>query len=340
MLQLKNKTEIAVYKFDFVHRVEIRSSWDTFTDTATLTLPKKIVYKNALGVETKHISGKADILTAKPDQFPVFVQGDVSNLWGGYDDDLPLVFSGYIRAIAPNHPIKIDFEDGMYLLKNKFIEKKSFTSVSLQTLIEFITDGIDIKLNVVDGVELGLIRISNATSVEVLAHIKKKYGLVSWFRDGTLNVGLAYLSDQPDEVKIHKFVASGVECNVISTDQLEYKTEDQVKIKLKAISIYPDNTKKEVIVGDLSGQLRTVHFYDVPEASIEKMANEMLNKMVYEGYVGHFSTFLLPLVKHGDAIKLTDPEFPDREGVYLVKAVVYSYGVDGGRQKITLDRKI
>lgn len=340
MLQLKNKTQIAIYNFDFVQEVEVRSSWDSLTDTAALTLPKKISYINQEGVLTKRITGSAQV--SDPKDFPVFLQGDLSKLWGGYGDDLPLIFSGYIRAVAPNHPIKIIFEDNMYFLKNLFIEKKTFKSVSLFDLVDFITTGRPdhIKLNVVNGVELGQIRISGSTAAEVLSHIKKKYGLVSWFRDDTLNVGLAYLSDQAASVKIHKFTASGPDCNVINTDNLEYKTEDQVKIKLKVISIYPDNTKEEEIIGDLSGALRTVYFYDVPKSSLKEMGREMLNKMVYEGYVGYFKTFLLPLVKHGDAVKLSDPEFPDREGVYLVKEVVYNYGTGGGRQKITLDRKI
>ena len=340
MLHLKNKTEISIYKFDFLKEVEIRSSWDTLTDTATLLLPKKISYKNALGVLTKKITGSVDVFD--PKDYPVFVQGDYAKLSGGYGDDVPQIFSGYIRAVAPNHPIKISFEDNMYFLKNIFIEKLSFKSVSLKTLINKITEGIPnhIKLNVVEGVELGQIRISGSTAAEVLSHIKKKYGLVSWFRDDTLNVGLAYLSDQPNELKIHKFIASGESCNVISTDNLEYKTEDQVKIKLKVISIYPDNTKKDVTIGDLSGALRTVYFYDVPESSLKSMGQEMLNKMVYEGYIGYFTTFLLPTVRHGDAVKLSDPEFPDREGIYLVKEVVTNYGINGGRQKITLDRKI
>jgi hypothetical protein len=328
--------------------IEIRSSWDMLTDTATLLLPKKISYFNALNTETKFITGAVPIsLNTPAEEFPVFLQGDKTNLSGGYGVDVPLIFSGYIRAVAPNHPIHIDFEDSMYLVKNKFIEKESFKSeisakgfVTLLEVIQFITEGINIKLNVVDGVKFGNLRISSSTASQVLDHIKKQYGLVSWFRGDTLNVGLAYLSDQASEVLIHRFFASGEDVNIISTDQLEYKTEDQVRIKLKMISIYPDNTKEEVIVGDLDGELRTAYQYDVPVESMEKMATEMLNKMVYEGYVGYFTTFLLPLVSHGDAVKLSDPEFPDREGTYLVKEVIYNYGVDGGRQRITLDRKI
>ena len=349
MLLHRNRTIIAKenanYDFDYINSVEVRSSWDSLTDTATLMLPKKITYKNAFGVETQYITGEIPIAFTgtNANKFPVFQQGDTVSLSGGYGDDVPEVFSGYIRAIASNYPIKIDFEDAMYWLKNIFIEKKTFKNASLLEVVQFITKDcpIDIKLNVVDGVEIAELRISSVTAAYVLDHIKETYGLVSWFRGNTLNVGLAYLSENPSEVTIHRFFASGKDVNIISTENLEWKSAEQVKIKLKLISMYNDNTKKEVTVGDLlDGELRTYYVWGVKESSLEQMANQMLNKKVYDGYVGYFTTFLLPLVKHGDAVKLSDPDFPEREGTYLVKEVVYNYGVDGGRQKITLDTKI
>lgn len=336
MLTLNNNTKIAVYEFDFLQSVEIRSSWDTLTDTATLLLPKKISYTNRLGVITKKITGKSDGMTGK--DFPVFLQGDPVTLSGGYGDDVPDIFTGYIRAVAPNHPIKIDFEDNMYWLKNLFIEKYSEKDISLKQVIEDITEGMPdhIELNVVDGVQFEVARYSAMTVAEILQSIKK-IGLVSWFRDDTLNVGLAYLEGNP---KIHRFFGSGKDVNIISTDNLEYKTEDQVKIKLKVTSIYKDNTKISVTVGNVSGENRTAFVYGIAESGLETIANEMLKKMVYEGYTGYFTTFLQPKVIHGDAVKLSDPEFPDRDGTYLVKEVITNYGIEGGRQKITLDRKI
>jgi len=339
MLILNNRTQIAIYDFDYLHKVEIRSSWDMLTDTATLLLPKKISYRNRKTELTKVITGLTDVPSK---DYPVFVQGDLSELSGGYGDDVPSIFSGYIRAISPNYPIKIDFEDSMYWLKNIYIEKKTFEDTTLEDVVKFITADApsNIVLNVVEGFKFGLLRISNSTAAEVLEYIKKQYGMVSWFRGNALNVGLAYLSDQASSLKVHRFIGSGPDVNIISTENLEYKTDDQVKIKLKVISIYPDNTRKEVIVGDLSGETRTMYQYDVPESSLKKIGEEYLPQLVYTGYRGYFTTFLLPLVRHGDAVKLSDPEFPDREGIYLVKEVVYTYGVDGGMQKITLDRKI
>jgi hypothetical protein len=348
MLELKNRTQIGtpssdIYDFDYLETVEIRSSWDTLTDTAKMTLPKKITYKNEFGFETTRITGKKDIINRPFSEAPVFVQGDSVKLSGGYGDDVPLIFSGFIRAIASNHPIKFFYEDAMYFLKNNFIEEYSEKNVTLLQIVEFITKDIkeiDIKLNVVDGIVFDEYVIDNATAAKVLKDIASKYNLFSWFRDGVLNVGLAYLLKDIDKVKIHRFIGSGEDCNIINTDALEYKTDDQVQIQLEVTSTSQNNTAKTVTVGNvINGEKHTKKITGIKDG-LETIAANILGKQVFEGFTGSFETFLLPLVKHGDAVKLTDPEFLEREGIYLVKEVVYSYGVDGGRQKITLDEKI
>jgi hypothetical protein len=83
-----------------------------------------------------------------------------------------------------------------------------------------------------------------------------------------------------------------------------------------------------------------MYFYNISQATLKQLANEALEKLKYEGFRGSFTTFLQPWVKHGDAIKLIDSRIPDRNGVYLVRQVVANFSMAGGRQEITLDRKI
>ena len=45
-----------------------------------------------------------------------------------------------------------------------------------------------------------------------------------------------------------------------------------------------------------------------------------------------------PRVKHGDVVELIDSQVPDRNGKYYVKRVSTSFGMEGGRKTIELDK--
>jgi len=125
---------------------------------------------------------------------------------------------------------------------------------------------------------------------------------------------------------------------VIDND-LIWKNEDETKIKLKAISMLPDNKKIEIEVGDSDGEQRTAHYYDLTEKTLKTIAESEIKKFKFSGFRGGFTMFGSPRIKHGDVIVLKSYKLPERNGTYFVDTVETTFGQNGFRQKIELGRK-
>jgi len=180
---------------------------------------------------------------------------------------------------------------------------------------------------------IGQMRVVNSSPAKVLEHLKKEYGLYTYFKQGKLLCGLAYW---PDKAVRHVFK---FQHNIIQ-DNLEFIQEEDIKLKVKAVAIAQDNTKKEIQVGDPDGELRTLHFYDVSEKDLKTLAEQKLEELKYDGYKGTFVTFGEPMVDIGDIAIIKDEKFPDREGNYYIKSVEITFGKRGYRQKIELGPKV
>lgn len=325
MMRLVTRTVIDSFEFDFLTEVEINSSLENLTDKATLTIPKKLNYKRNGKTVTNIVEG-AD---------PLFKRGSVVELRAGYNDELNRVFTGYVSDITPRLPLQFALQDEMYKLKQVTISNYVKSGLTLKQLLTDILPA-GTRFEALD-VTLGWFRIKRSNVAAVLDHLKSHYGLTCSFRDGVLYAGLRYITTDPMALDIHEFE---FERNIIDDSDLVYSREDDVNIKLKAISINDKNEKIEETVGSEDGDQRTMYFYGLDRAALVKIANESLVKMKYEGFRGSFETFLLPRVKIGDAVRMINGRLPEKNGVYLVKEVVTRYGTGGGRQIIHLDRKI
>lgn len=337
MLKLVNRSIISDFSFDFVADVEIKSSLDELTDTATVIIPRKLNYRRNGVLLNNIVSGDN----------PVFKRGDPVELQAGYDDRINQVFKGYISDIVPRLPLKFSVQDRMYLLKQHKVGPYTVETVTLKKLLTDILPP-DVKFEALD-VQLGWFRIRVTTAAKVLEHLQTHYGLTCNFRNDVLYCGLRYINTDlvnsmgminPDyHLPVFR---NGV--NIADDTNLVFKRSDEQPIKLTAISINTKNEKIKVEVGDSFGEQRTMYFYNLDAASLKKIAEENIDKLKYTGFFGSFDTFLEPQIKKGDAIKLGDPQFEEKDGVYLVKAVHTSYGAKGsgpaGRQTIFVDKKV
>lgn len=318
MLRLISNITIGGKSFSYVNDVTVSSSWKTFTDTARIVIPNKFLK------DGETIVGGTN---------NVFKRGDAVTVGLGYfNDDFGLsgiktVFTGYVSKIVAGSPFEIHCEDAMFLLKQKTFTK-SWKSVSLKELIaDLVTD---IPFEVVDA-ELGAFRITRVNVVQVLDELKKVYGLTSFVRDGKLFVGVPYTGAGAE----HDFDFNK---NIIQSD-LEYLREDDVKIKVTAVSMQPDNKKIQIETGDSQGDNRTLTFYNLTESELKKAADREIDKLKYEGFRGSFTTFGSPKVIHGDTVKLNDNKFPERSGSYFIEGIETNFGMNGFRQKINLGAK-
>lgn len=113
---------IGKYEFKNVVDVSIKSSYLTLTDTATLTIPRKLEFQG------KALTGDSGI----------FKTGDAVKIYLGYDFNNKLVFSGYLSAIKPGTPLEFLCEDEMYHLKRGTINKSFPGKVKLKDVLKFM----------------------------------------------------------------------------------------------------------------------------------------------------------------------------------------------------------
>lgn len=312
MLRLTSEIQIEDFKFKGVTNVEIDSSWENLTDICKITIPRNLAWK---GQKITDLIKRGNKVVVKL----------------GYNDDNKEVFQGYVRDISSKIPVEITCEDGMFLLKKGEI-KKSYKSVDTKTICKDIIGKI-VNYKVVANAIVGTFRIDKATPAKVLEYLRSNYFIKSWFREGLLYVGLAYYAGLQRERKFD------FNQNIIEND-LEFRLKDDVRISLKGIIILANNKRKEIPVGDKDGEQRTFHYHQKTEAFVRQQLAMELERLKYTGYRGSFTGFGAKDVRHGDIVDLNDKNYTERNGKYLAKKVVTTFGFSGFRQKIDLESKV
>lgn len=314
MKRLTSQIKIGDFSFKGVVELKIESSWDVLTDICTITIPRKLKY------EGRDIAMGAD---------PLFKKGDKVVVELGYNDKNNIEFIGYVRHIDAKTPIVIKCEDSAFLLKDAG-KTISYRSVTLKKLLaDILPSGMDFEAL---DISLGQFRLRDVTPAKVLDELRKVYNLYSFFKGEKLFVGLPYPATK--EIITHKFHFGK---NIIS-DDLEYRKKEETKIKVKAISMLPNNEKIEIETGDPDGEIRTFHFYDVKKADLEALAMAEIERLRYSGWFGNFLSFGSPFVQHGDVVELEDNKL-DRKGAYFIRKVEIDFGNNGFRRTNHLDRK-
>ena len=301
------------YIVNRINTIEIVRSIETLTDTATVTIPRRLIAENI------------DLRT-------LVKKGDRVQIFTGYGQDVTERFDGYVTKIGIETPMTIHCQDSAFALKNDTI-KKSYDSVKVSELIADILPAY-ISVDVTADYNLGAFKINDATATEVLEVLRSKYKLRCFFRsDGVLNVGLAYPLD------ILKTTIFDLQRNVKSS-ALEYVTAEDQKIKIKGVSVQADNTKIEYSEGDESGSTRTYYYNELDLNGLKAAVKNEITKDRATKYGGSFTAFGTPSVNVAEIVEIRDRQ-NGIVGEYRIKAVTERWSVDnGGEQIITPDIKV
>jgi len=294
--------------FDFVHQVNIESSWKEFTDKATIMLPKALKIKSD------------ELKKAIPSGTPVSIKI-------GYEgNEIQELFKGYVVRVKNSTPVEIECEDEMWQLKKIQVNencKNEKLGDYLKRVLNVDVDSFDIKVP--------SMVVSKLTGVQLLDKIKEEFGFNSYFRKGVLVIGKNYSQEVPDKHVV--VIDDALDCNV-KAQSLEYMSKDDVKIKVTAISNMSNGSKEEVTFGDSDGEERTLNFFDIPKSELQGIAEQEAEKLKYDGYRGDLTLFGLPIVRHGDILTLSNSQESDKTGDYFIDSVKYSFGLNGFEQAI------
>lgn len=301
-----------------VTEVEIDSSMDALVDSCRVVLPA-----NANGVPLNLEENVRE--------------GQRISVEIGYTDYDKQPFSGYVSSLSPEHPFVIECEDAGWLLKQVPLNKSwEPGTATLATVVGYIIDEVNAKwpndkieldadLPVVTFDNMRLVRVNAAQALEQL---KQDYGLSACFVPNTrrLYVGLAYGSERGELVY-------DIYGNIAEHD-LTYKNADEVDITVKVVGVSADNEKTEVSVGD-GGDERTIFKYNVTStAELERIAEEERKKLIYSGFEGTLSAWMIPVVYHGYSAEIRDEDYPERSGVYHVDRVKSTFSEAGARNVV------
>lgn len=297
-----------------VTSVEIERDTDTLTDLCKIALPRRMLWDGMRETPVR--------------------RGDRVRVSLGYDDDLRLLFVGYVREVGVKTPIVLTCEDEMYRLKSLQATPKAYRSVSVETLIR--DQGYRGELRVLGEQSLGQYRVTTDTVASLLGKLRDQ-GIRAFFRleEGmpVLYAGLLLEHHTGGEVQV---ISSGL--NLIGDHQLEQQHADSMRIKIRVISHQRDNKRIRVEVGDQDGELRTLHTYGRSKAEAEAWGEEELKRLKRDGLKGSLKTFAMSPLDKLDlvGVKLDGK----RMGIYQVSKSVIKYGTEGYHQEVTLGQRI
>lgn len=299
-----------------VNNIEIESTWKKLTDTAKITMPRNV----------KVVNGDIN---------EVIKRGSKVEIWLGYNGDMNLEFVGYVVRVNAKVPFEIECEDEMWQLKQN---RNSYTykDASIKQIIADVYKG---KANVTD-FTIGAYRIDRASTAVVLDDLQKNYNVYSYFTHDangalTLNVGLGGY----DFKTIAKRHIYNMMVNVVEND-LIYRLADENKMRIVATSTNKGGLVINTEVGDFDGEEIKIDKRGMAITELQKLAEAELQKRKFDGYKGSFTAFGVPYIKHNEVAVLQSPEYPERDGAYIVDAVKTTLGMGGFRRVIDLGIKI
>ncbi len=313
MKEMNSLIEIGSFRLvNQVASVNIESSRKNLTQTASIKFPR---YWQLVNDERYKIN-----------------VGDRVRILLGYDGFLTEEFAGYVAERVLSSPLEIKCEDEMWKYKQETITRE-WKSISLGALLKLLLPGA--KMGDIPEVTLSPFRIDRASAAKALEKIKEEYGLDIYFRGKTVHVGLPYFETELPRCTLH-FQRNLPKENT----ELQFKTKQDVRLNVNAVSVLPNNTSISVKVGDSNGDSITLHYYNIKdEKQLRRLALQHMEELRYDGYKGSVRSFGRPITMHGMVATIVDDRYPERNSSVFIDAVRVNYDASGYRRINELGRR-
>ncbi|GJH41151.1 hypothetical protein RCZ04_17010 [Capnocytophaga sp. HP1101] len=321
MFVLQAIIKIGDYTFRTVHSVKITKSVDELADTCTIELPTHFkVDKRGESLYTEKAIKAGD---------KVSVTLAYEGIYSGVE------FEGYVKKVKPNIPVSIECEDAMYLLRRKNVSKSWQKTTLKEVLQEVVKDTSVTLAENIPQMPLEQWIIRNANGTQVLEKLKEEFRLSVFINDeGKLYAGLSELTN------IGQTARYDLNENIVAND-LEYRTKEERKLKVRYTYIDKNNQRNTVEEGDAEGELRTFYTSVVSdEAKLRAMAKAEVERLKYDGFDGTLTSFLVPFATRGMQAHIIDQEMKEIDDHYFIKKVEITFGRNGARRQVTIGAKL
>ena len=315
-----------VYNLKQISKLEIKKSRDTLTNTATITLPRNLkLFQN----------------NRKTDLNSILVRGSKIVIDLGYEQNhndiiqsgLKTEFTGYITELGSGVPVEIKCQDEMWnLKKNTFTH--SWKNAALDDIVKYIYDGArDIV-----GLNVNNYQCANKTAAQIFEELKSFKERFYFDSAGVLKGEFAGKTTKSNKSGLEEVYYDFAK-NIIKND-LVYKLKKDAPIKLIATSNLDNGKKIEIVLGDTNGEVHTLNYYNMDQNNLQIIAGNEIGRLWYDGYRGTFTQFGVPFVEPGYVAVLHDALYPEHDGAYLIEAIETTFGIDGFRRKVQLERAL
>lgn len=318
MYKMGHSITVGGYRLLLLESVKITRSVEALSDTATITLPGTVM-NAAIEVEDKiHV-------------------GDTVKIELGYNGKLRTEFEGYVQRIGTDGgSITLECEDGLWLLRVG-VKDKVYANADVKTILADIAtqcgEGFSVECDY--SFKYDKFTVKNATGYDVLKKIQEEVKPNIYLKETTLHVHPQY-AEVFGEAKYD--FSRNIERG--GTD-LQYRHKEDRRVLVTVEGEKKDGTKVKVEVGNTGGERLTVKVPGATDqASLKKVAEQLLEEKCYTGYSGSFASWLLPYCDAGYKITLTDPDYEYKNGTYYVTAVETEYSRNGGKRTITLGKRL
>lgn len=315
--QVKFKTRGVVYNLQTVASIDIETSVDNLTDTATITLPEAVMN------QVLNIGDKIE-------------RGSEVEIKAGYDNDLQTEFVGYVLEIVTNDSsLKIVCEDALFLFR-KSVRDAELKPTSLPKIAQTLIDQIDSSFKLVCDYDISYEKfvIHQATAFDVLKKLAE---------ETKANI---YFDTQNKELHIHPpFLQKGGEViysmqHNIEKSSLEYKKAIDRKIEVTIEKTSLNGKIESYTTGTTGGDKVTIKVGTVSSQDLKKIANAELVRHSADKYEGSIDTWLVPMVKPSYSARMKDSDYPEKNGKYFVSSVATSINENGGKRVVKFGIKL